>query len=99
MLFQLPPRCRVFTKIEPALQWGWAETFHNKIAYLLELIVWQNAAPPADQPGKRAQWKSVKPQLFTPSFMPKSDEVNPIKKDTVAADVDTIKEILSRPRG
>ena len=58
-------------------------------------MVWQNAAP--KERGKKAEWLRNKPTLFRPNFMP-ADEENTIKKDTVAADVDTIKELLSRPR-
>lgn len=94
----LPRECRVFAKIQPASQWGWHEIFQNKIVYLLETIIWQNATPQDGKPGKMAEHKRNKPQLYRPDFMPKEED-NTIKKDTVAADIDTIKELLARPRG
>ena len=42
---------------------------------------------------------AAKPKLFVPEFMKKEEPDEGIKRDTVAADVDTIKELLARPRG
>lgn len=41
---------------------------------------------------------AAKPKLFVPDFMQKAMGDEGIKKDTLAADVDTIKDLLSRPR-
>lgn len=89
----------MFKKIEPATEWGYDEIFLNKIVHLLETIIWQNSTP--SKKGEQAKHKLEKPQLFTPDFMKKpgkSDDEG-IKKDTVATDVDTVKELLARPRG
>lgn len=68
----------------------------NKMVFLLETIVWQNATP--SKKGEQAQHKSQKPKQFIPDFMKKVLDSDGIKKDTVAADIDTIKDILSRKR-
>lgn len=96
MLWQLPRESRVFKKIQPATEWGYSEVFMNKMVFLLETIVWQNATP--SEKGKQARHKTQKPKLFTPEFMKKLNNNEGIAKDTVAADIDTIKDILSRPR-
>ena len=41
---------------------------------------------------------AAKPKLFTPDFMKKAMDNEGIKKDTLAADVDTIKDLLAKPR-
>jgi len=94
-LWQLPRESRVFAKLQPATQWGWNEIFQNKIVWLLETIVWQNATP--SEKGKRAAHKRLAPQLYRPDFMP-DEKKEALKKDLVSADVDTIKELLARPR-
>lgn len=94
-MFQLPRESRVYRVLQPASQWGWQEVFLNRIAYYLEVIIWQNATP--SEKGKKAQHAAAKPELYRPDWMPKRDAEG-IKKDTVAADVDTIKDLLSRPR-
>lgn len=81
--------------MQPATQWGWNEVFNNRIVYLLETIIWQNATP--SKKGEKAKHLSQKPQPFRPEWMPKTNDSG-IKKDTIAADVDTIKDLLSRPR-
>lgn len=81
--------------LQPATQWGWNEVFNNRIVYLLETIIWQNATP--SKKGEKAKHQAQKPQPFRPEWMPKQNDSG-IKKDTVAADVDTIKDLLSRPR-
>lgn len=99
MLYQLPRTSRVFKKIEPATEWGYEEIFLNKVVHLLETIVWQNSTP--TKKAEQAKHKAQKPELFTPEFMKKHNtpaDVG-IKKDTVATDVDTVKELLARPRG
>lgn len=89
----------MFKKIEPATEWGYDEIFLNKIVHLLETIVWQNSTP--TKKGEQAKHKAQKPELFTPDFMKRhtSPADEGIKKDTVATDVDTVKELLARPRG
>jgi hypothetical protein len=82
--------------LQPATQWGWNEVFNNRIVHLLETIIWQNATP--SEKGKKAQHMSKKPQIYRPDWMPKTHNDSSIKKDTIAADVDTIKELLARPR-
>lgn len=59
------------------------------------MIVWQNATP--NKKAERARHISKKPELFRPPWMPKAAGGD-IKKDTVADDVETIKELLARPR-
>lgn len=66
----------------------------NKMVFLLETIVWQKSFDPK----KKSAHMAAKPKLFTPDFMKKAMDDEGIKKDTQAADVDTIKEILARPR-
>lgn len=68
----------------------------NKMVFLLETIVWQNATP--SKKGEQAKHQSQKPKQYIPDFMKKMVGNEGIKKDTVAADIDTIKDILSRPR-
>lgn len=69
------------------------------MVHLLETIVWQNSTP--SEKVKLAKHKAEKPVLYMPEFM-KTDEQKQktgIAKDTVSADVDTIKNILALPRG
>lgn len=82
--------------LQPATEWGWHEVFLNKIVYLLEVIVWQNATP--SKKGEKAKHMAMKPELFRPDFMPKQPGATEANRDLVAADVDTIKDLLSRPR-
>lgn len=82
--------------MQPATEWGWQEVLLNKISYLLEVIVWQNATP--SKKGEKAKHMAQKPVMFMPSFMPKQPGSTDQNKDLVAADVDTIKELLARPR-
>jgi len=96
LLFQLPRDSRVFRKLEPATEWGYTEIFQNKMVWLLETLVWQNSTP--SKKAEQARHKLLKPELYTPSFMKKSKPKEGIAKDTVAADVETIKAILDRPR-
>ena len=92
LLFQLPPNCRVFTKIQPAVQWGWSENLANKMVYLLETLVWMKT--------KDAQKKMPKnrPRMFRPDFMPPLSEPGEIAKDATVHDTDDIAEILARKR-
>jgi len=62
------------------------------MVHLLETLVWSKSK---DATKKIPQHKPV---LFMPDFMVGLADEG-IRKDTVAADVDTIKEILARPRG
>ena len=84
----------MFKKIEPATEWGYSEIFMNKMVWLLETLVWQKAFDPK----KKAAHLAAKPKLFTPEFMQKAMANEGIKKDTQAADIDTIKDLLSKPR-
>lgn len=95
LLWQLPHKSRVFAKVQPASQWGWEESFLNKAVYLLETIVWQNATP--SKPAERAKHKSEKPEMYRPDWLPKAEKSD-ISKGVIAADTDTIKDLLSRPR-
>lgn len=95
-MFQLPRESRVYRALQPATEWGWQEVLLNKISYLLEVVVWQNATPA--EKGKKAAHLAAKPTLFVPEFMPKQPGSKSQNKDLVAADVDTIKDILARKR-
>ena len=86
----------MFAKVQPPTQWGWTETLLNKAVFYLETLAWQNATP--SEKGKRAHHNTLRPKLFVPDFMPQLNAGNNIAKDTAAADVDTIKDLLSRPR-
>jgi len=96
LLFKLPRQSRVFIALEPSSQWDWNEVLLNKIAYLLEIVVWQNATP--SKKGEKAKHESLKPTLFLPEFMKTAQQKAKSDKGTMAADVDTIKDLLSRPR-
>lgn len=95
-MFQLPRDCRLFTKINPAAQWGWMEMFANKANYLLELKLWQ------DTPVKKGQKDAHnrrKPKPFVPEFMRSKETTSAINKDSAKHTVDDIKSILALPRG
>jgi hypothetical protein len=96
LLFQLPRESRVFSAVKPSTQWGWNEILSNKIAYLLEVIIWQNSTP--NKPGERAQHNANKPTLFVPPFMSNKDTDEASNKGTVAASTDDIQSLLSMPR-
>lgn len=66
----------------------------NKMVFLLETLVWQKAF----NPKQKAQHAATKPKLFVPDFMKKAMDNEGIKKDTVALDVDEVKELLARRR-
>lgn len=89
-MFQLPRDCRIFIALQPAAQWGWNEIFTNKMVYLLDTLVWMQTKD------ARKKLPRHKPKLFMPDFMPKPD--NDITKGLMAADPDTIKDLLARPR-
>lgn len=84
----------MFKRIQPATEWGYNEIFQNKMVWLLETLIWQKSFDPK----KKAAHMALKPKLFVPEFMQKAMSDEGIKKDTQAADVDTIKELLARPR-
>jgi hypothetical protein len=92
LLFQLPRNCRVFTKLQPAVQWGWSEIFANKMVYLLETLVWAKT--------KDAQKKLPRhrPRLFAPDFMPQHSAPGEISKGAVVQTTDDVRAILARPR-
>lgn len=64
------------------------------MVFLLETLVWQKAFDPK----KKSAHLAAKPKLFTPEFMKKAMADEGIKKDTVALDVDEVKELLARRR-
>lgn len=68
----------------------------NRIMYLLEVIVWQNATP--SKKGEKAKHKAMKPELYNPPFMRKQPGSTEANKELVASDTETIKELLARPR-
>ena len=74
------------------MQWGWGEILANKMAYLLEVLVWQKS--------KDAQKKAPqhKPKPFVPEFMGITPEGSEISRDSEIHDTDGIRDILSRPR-
>ena len=92
-MFQLPRHCRVFTAMQPALQWGWSEVLQNKMVYLLETLIWQKGYDPK----KKAQHMAAKPKLFVPEFMAQANESD-ISKDIEAHTTEEIDAILARPR-
>jgi len=96
LLFQLPRDCRVYVAINPAVQWGWAETFANKTTYLLELLLWQNTQV---KKGQQAAHNRRKPKPFIPEFMKVAQPKSEINKDSETRTVDDIKSILALPRG
>lgn len=95
-MFQLPRECRVFAAINPAAQWGWAETFANRANYLLELKLWQ------DTPVKKGQKEAHnrrKPKPYVPDFMKGDKVAGEINRESEKHTVDDIKSILALPRG
>lgn len=92
LLYQLPQNCRTFCKIEPANQWGWREILLNKANYTLELLAWQNTQDATKKPPRNI------PKPFIPDFMRNVDKTRTMSKDSVALDVDDMREFLSRPR-
>lgn len=86
LLFQLPPKCRVFRKINPTLAWGWKEVLLNKANYYLELLVWSKT--------EDATKGRNKPEPYYPPFM-KKPKKNP---DEIAMDIDDIQKLLTSPR-
>lgn len=84
----------MFSKIQPANQWGWSEVFANKTNYLLELLLWQNSGTK-----NKAQHKRNKPKPFVPDFMKQPAEPSKINKGVEVQTVDDIKSWLAVPRG
>lgn len=78
--------------LQPTNQWGWQEVLANKANYVLEVLAWQNTKDAQ----KRAPRKAPKP--FVPDFMVNMEETRAINRDSVAQPVESIKEILARPR-
>lgn len=89
LMYLLPKTCRLFTVINPAVQWGWREVLANRANYLLEVLIWQNA-----NEGVKKHKQTAKPPPFVPDFM-KGVEVAP---DAEKHTVDDIKAILAKPR-
>jgi len=92
MLFQLPRECRVFTVLQPAVQWGWHEILLNRISFSLELLVWMKT--------KDAQRKipQNKPKQFVPEFMANQVEKSEMNKGVEVHTTDELQSILDRPR-
>lgn len=90
-MFQLPEQSRVKTKVQPANTWGWSEMLLNKIAYLLELLAWQNTEDAANRRSESA------PKMYLPPFMD-ATPTNAMDPEQEAHTTDEIAEILRRPR-
>lgn len=73
----------------PVNNWDWNELLLNRIAYFVEVLVWQQT--------KEGQKKhsSKQPKMYTPPFMEKSAETN---KENEVHTTDDIKAILAKPR-
>ena len=91
-MFQLPPKSRTITKLEPAAQWGWDEILANKANYLLEILAWQKTKDAS----KKNPSKMPKP--FVPDFIQRATKQVEKKNKPAARDIDEIKDILARPR-
>lgn len=91
-MFQLPPKSRTITKLEPAAQWGWNEILANKANYLLEILAWQNT----EDAGKKNPRR--KPEPFVPDFIQRATKEVKKKNKPTAKDIDEIKDILAQPR-
>lgn len=87
----------MFSAIEPANQWGWAEVFANKTTYLLELLLWQAGTP--SKKAERAKHKAAKPRPFVPDFMKKSQAGVGLNQDVPVQTIDDVKSWLAVPRG
>ena len=85
----MPSESRIFRILDPANNWDWNEIFLNKIAYAIDVLVWQNGYDPKN----KAQHEANMPKLFVPEFI----KINQ-KKNTNAKPVEDIKDILSKPR-
>lgn len=92
----MPRECRTYVAINPAVQWGWAETLANKANYLLELKLWQDTPV---KKGEKAAHQRRKPTLFVPDFMKVEQPPSEIIKDAEKRTVDDIKSLLALPRG
>jgi hypothetical protein len=89
LMYQLPKKCRLFTIINPAVQWGWREVLANRTNYLLDTIIWQNS-----NEGVKKHKQTAKPEQWLPEFMKGVQNTPESEKHTV----DDIKAILARPR-
>lgn len=99
-MFQLPTTSRTFNKIQPKTLWGWHEVFLSKVAFYLEMVIWQN-----DKPGYKAKasdvakWKENKPKYVVPDFMKEPEEKSPLNDGSIAMEPHEIAQILALPRG
>jgi hypothetical protein len=93
LMFQLPTRSRLFRKLEPANNWDWPEVLQNKIAYMLEVIAWQNA-----NQGVKKSKQTKPPTYYQPDFMKKASQAKRLNPEQVVGTTAEIKDILSRPR-
>jgi hypothetical protein len=89
LMYLLPKTCRLFTIINPAVQWGWREVLQNKANHQLDVLIWQNA-----NEGVKKHKQSAYPQPFVPEFMRGLQSAPDAEKHTV----DDIKAILAKPR-
>lgn len=96
MLFQLPNNCRVYIAINPAVQWGWLESFANDRNYLLRLKLWQDTPVTKAQ---KAAHNAKKPKPFIPDFWKVEQPESEINKDVEKMSVDDVKSWLAVPRG
>jgi hypothetical protein len=94
LLFQLPRECRLFAKLSPSTQWGWAEVFANKTNYLLELLLWQNSFDPK----KKQEHRLKRPTPFVPDFMKPSRDEIPINKGIETHELNDVGSLLNLPR-
>ncbi len=90
LLFQLPSTCRVFIKLQPAVQWGWNEILANRTNYLLEMLVWIKT-----KDAQKRGYKRNRPKPFVPDFMRTNETAS---SGAEAHTVDDVRQILELPR-
>lgn len=78
--------------LQPANHWGWNEMLLNKIAYLAEVLAWQNTED-AHQ-GRQ----DTAPKMYTPPFIEGALSARALDPNQVTRSTDEIRDILSRPR-
>lgn len=86
----------MYAAVNPAVQWGWLESFANKTNYLLELMLWQNTPI---KKGEKSMHNRRKPKPFIPDFMKVEQPPSEINKDAETHTVDDVKSLLTLPRG
>lgn len=90
MAFQLPKESRFSRKLEPSNEWGWQEVLLNKVAYYLQVLIWQNTE---DAHKKNPEHR---PEYWLPEFIPQPEKKH--NPEEVAMDLDDLKSFLSKPR-